>query len=121
MLQYNLIKVLDFIQLHLHYKDRELLKKYIEEHHSYGTFDYAIDMHGHIVAICRWNMKDDVAEVLDFAIDKKWRDKGVGKDFVLRALKKFPSITKLQFQRGIRGDDRQHIVPISAILKRHIF
>lgn len=123
LLQDDLEKVLDFIQQHLKYHDRELLKEYVLEHEKYSTIDYAIDNHGHIVAVCRWNMSSDgeIALILDFAIRDDFRSVGVGKDFVLRALKKFPSIKKLQFQRGVRGDIRPRILPIAAILKRNIF
>lgn len=123
MLTHHVDKIIDFIQHHLKYKDRDLIKKYLAEHIAYGTFDYAIDSSGEIVAICRWNLSDDalVCFVLDFAIRSDFRNSGIGRDFVLRALKKFPNIKFLEFQRGLRGCDRPRRVNIKAILKRNMF
>jgi len=116
-------KILDFIQEHLKYSDRELLKKYIKEHEKYGTFDYAVDSNGNIVAVVRYNMLQGytLASILDFAIRKDFRKRGVGKDFILRALKRWPEIEKIAFVRGIRGDERTRVINIRGILKRNIF
>lgn len=117
-LDYNLERILDFIQENLHYLDRDLLREYIKQHQKHGTFDYAIDLNSNIVAICRWNIKDNVADVIDFAINKKWRNKKVGRDFILRALKRFPEIEKIKFRRGVRGDERIRTININEVLKK---
>ena len=122
-LENDIEEVLDFIQKHLKYLDRELLKEYVKQHERYGTIDYAIDTSGNVVAFCRWNISTDgkCADVLDFAIDEDHRNNGVGKDFILRAMKKFPRLDKLRFQRGARGDERFKILSIKGILKQNIF
>ena len=113
-------KVLDFIQKYLKYLDRELLRKYIKEHERYGTFDYAMDETGEIIAICRWNIKDDVADILDFAIKEGWRRRGVGKDFIMRGLQRFKDAKVLRFKRGTRGDERMRSIRIDKVLERNI-
>lgn len=116
-------KILDFIQEHLKYHDRDLMREYINEHRKYGTFDYAIDTQGNIVSMCRWNISDDftLAYVLDFAIAKEWRNKRVGTNFIVRAMMKFPKIEKLVFKRGVRGDERTREISIKGIFRHNIF
>lgn len=114
-------KVLDFIQEHLKYKDRELLEKYIKEHEKYGTIDYAVDTNGDIVGVVRWNMIGNVASVLDFAIKKEFRNKRIGTDFIIRAMMKFPQIEKIEFNRGLRKEDRVRSLSIKGIFKHNIF
>ena len=116
-------KILDFIQEHLKYHDRELLADYIKQHEKFGTLDYALDTNNNIVAVCRWNVSDDgkVASVLDFAIAGAYRRKGIGRDFIERAMRKFSKIEKIEFQRSIRGDERFRKVNIQGIIKRRIF
>lgn len=119
----HLDKILDFIQEYLKYPDRELLREYVIKHEEYKTLDYAVDTGDAIVAVCRWNISDDgkVVSVLDFAIKDTYRKKGIGRDFVIRAMKKFPNIEVIRFQRGIRGCDRFRNINIKGILKRNIF
>lgn len=114
-------KILDFIQWYLKYQDRNLIKEYIDKNKEYGTFDYAVDTDDKVVAIVRWNMDGNIAEVLDFAVREEYRNQGIGRDFVLRALERFPQIKYLRFKRGIRGDDRMRKISIQGILKRRIF
>lgn len=115
--------IADFLIEHNRYQDKEVLRKYVEDHSSYGTLDYGIDEDGKIVGVVRFNLNEDgeVAEILDFAIREDFRSQGLGKDFILRALKKFPQITYLEFKRGVRGDERVKRIPIKGILKRNIF
>lgn len=98
-------EITEFIIEHHGYYNKELIKEYVEFHNKYGTIDYAIDHEGYIIAVCRWNMSDDgrIAQVLDFAINEKWRNQGIGNDFIRRALKRFPSIEWLEFRRGLRN------------------
>lgn len=123
MLNDDIEPILDFALKHLRYTDRDLLRDYINEHNKYGTIDYAIDDKGNIIAMCRWNMSvdGDVAIILDFCIDKEWRNKGFCKNFILRAMEKFPKIEKLQFIRGVRGDFRIRLLSIKKILNSNIF
>ena len=116
-------RIVDFLIEHNKYEDRELLKKYIEEHREYGTLDYAIDTNGAIVAVCRWNVSADgnVADILDFAIRDSHRNKGIGGNFIVRAMRKFPKLESLEFTRGVRGDMRVKKLSIKGILKRNIF
>jgi predicted GNAT family acetyltransferase len=113
-------KILDFFKKHLKYEDREILKEYIKQHEKYGTFDYAVDTDGEIVAVVRWNFKDGVGNILDFAVKDVHRNKGVGKDFIKRALKKFPNAKKIIFQRGMRGDYRVKSLSIDKVLAKNI-
>lgn len=116
-------KIIDFLLDQNKYTERELLNEYLGHHNKYGTLDYAVDDRGNIVAVCRWNMSSDgtVAEILDFAIASGWRRKGIGKDFILRALDRFPNMERLEFKRGVRGDERVRTIDIKGILKRDIF
>ena len=114
-------KLVDFLCKHNKYEDRELLKSFLVRHNEFGTLLYAIDNNNNIIAVCRWNMDGDRSLVLDFAVDEKFRNKGIGKDFILRALERFPMIKYLEFQRGVRGDMRRRTLAIDKILNRNIF
>lgn len=120
MRQVDFEKVLDFAIENLKYPDRELLKKYIEEHLKYGTIDYAIDTNNNIVGYVRFNILDDVWDIIDFAVDKKWRRKGIGKDLILRGLERFPTGKYIKFERVLRGDNRIRKLPIERIIKQEI-
>jgi GNAT superfamily N-acetyltransferase len=119
----ELNRIAEFLCEHNKYTDREMLKGYLREHGGYGTLDYGIDTDGNIVSVVRYNLSNDgsVADILDFAIRHDFRNKGLGKDFILRALKKWPNIKKLKFMRGVRGDGRIRELNIKGILERNIF
>ena len=116
-------KIVDFLLTHNKCTERELLGEYLKQHDRFGTLDYAVDTDGNIIAVCRWNMSSDgtVAEILDFAISSEWRRKGIGRDFILLALSRFPKMERLEFKRGVRGDNRIRTIDIKGILKRDIF
>jgi N-acetylglutamate synthase-like GNAT family acetyltransferase len=116
-------KIIDFIQENLKYHNRKLLEEYIDEHEKYGTILFALNELGEVIAVCRWNMKENntVGEILDLAIRDDWKRKGIAKDFINNALKRFPKATHLEFKRGVRGDERIRKLKIDAIIKRNIF
>lgn len=117
----HLDEIVDFIIKHIGYYDRDKIKEYIQKHIQYGTFDYAVDEKKNIIGCVRFNVTDgDIFDVFDFSIDKEWRRKGIGKDMILRALKKFPDVRYIRFQRFIRGDERYKIMEIDKIIKRNI-
>jgi N-acetylglutamate synthase-like GNAT family acetyltransferase len=119
----DLDKLTDFIIEHLKYKDREQIKRYIKDHEKYGTIDYATDEMGNIIGVCRWNMSDDgtIGQILDLAVADGWRKKGLGRDFVLRAIKRWTKVTHLEYQRGLLGDKEWRRLPIKSILERGVF
>jgi len=116
-------KLVEFVKKYLPYTDKDLIKKYLEEHNAYHTLYYAIDVQGEIVGVCRWNISEDskTAYILDLAIRPDFRKMGVGKDFLKRGLSLWKNVTHLVFKRGTRGDERERKIPIEAILKRNIF
>lgn len=114
-------KIVNFIIRHNKYKDRKLIKEYLEQHRKYGTLDYGIDEESNIVAVVRWNINGDIADVLDFSIRKDFRNKGLIKDFIKRAMVRFPEIKYISFKRGVRGDHRIRKINVDFILKRNIF
>ena len=116
-------KLVEFVKTYLPYTDKDLIKKYLEEHNVYHTLYYAIDEQGEIVGVCRWNISEDskTAHILDLAIRPDFRNQGVGKDFLKRGLSLWKNVTHLVFERGSRGDKRERRIPIEAILKRNIF
>jgi hypothetical protein len=119
---HNVIRdIANFIIEHNKYIEEEKVRKYVEQHSKYGTIDYAVDRDGNIVAVCRWNVKNNVFEVLDFCIREDFRNGTIGKDFILRGLKKFPNVEYLEYTRGVRGDSRKKRINVEFILKRNIF
>ena len=112
----------DFIVKHLKYENRKQLEEYVKKHFEYGTIDYAVDESNNIIACVRFNVSEDglTFDIFDFSVEEKWRRKGVGRDLILRGLKRFPSVKYLRFQRVIRGDNRYKSLPIDKIIKRKI-
>ncbi len=114
--------IIDFVVKHIKYDDRDKVAEYIQQHIKYGTFDYAVDDNNNIIACVRFNVSEDglTFDIFDFSVEEKWRRKGVGRDLILRGLKRFPSVKYLRFQRVIRGDARYKSLPIDKIIKRKI-
>lgn len=115
-------KLVIFIRNHIRLYDEDLLKEYIRQHESFGTMDYAVDTNDNIVGFIRFNLSDDgkCVHVLDFCVKEQHRWRGIGRDFIKRALVKFPNIEKIRFQRGLRGQEEYKELNIKGILKRKI-
>ncbi len=114
-------KLADFLVEHNKYHDKEIIKEYIVQHEKFGTIDWGEDTEGNIVAIVRWNVNGTIFEILDFSIREDWRRRGLGRNFILRGLMKFPDAQWLEFKRGVRGDERIRKVSINHILKKEWF
>lgn len=119
----ELDKIIKFYEEYLGTHDKTTARLFIEAHLKYATIDYAVDEKGEVIGLCRWNISPDgkIAHIIDLAIDSKWRKKGLGKHFLVRALKIWKNVTHLEFKRGLRQDNRRRLVPVEAILKRNIF
>jgi len=114
-------KLTDFVQKYLPYRDRNLIRHYIELHEGYNTIDYAIDDRGEIIGLCRWNVSKSgtVGHILDLVIRPDWRGRGLARSFLIRALKRFPKGKYLTFEREKKYPNReQRYIPIEQILKR---
>jgi GNAT superfamily N-acetyltransferase len=121
MSEEELDKIADFYKQYLGSHDKEVAKEYIKIHLTYGTVDYAVDEKGDVIGLCRWNIDGNVAKIIDLAIAPDWRKKGLGKNFLTRALKIWKNVTHLQYKRGLRGDNRMKTIPVEAILKHDFF
>jgi len=116
-------KLTDFVKEHLPYRDSNLIKQYIEQHENYHTIDYAVDEKGDIVGVCRWNITQGgtTAHLLDFAVRKDFRSKGVGRDLLKRGLHRFNRVKYLIYERGKKYPNRkQKMIPVEQILKRRV-
>jgi ribosomal protein S18 acetylase RimI-like enzyme len=115
-------KLTCFIQTYLPYTDKDLIKNYLNEHYKFHTIDYAIDK-GEIIGIGRWNVSDDgeIGYILDLAIHPDYRGQGLGKHFILRALKKFPKMKYLSFNRQRKKRKEERIIPVEVFLKHNFF
>lgn len=114
-------KVSNFILKYNKYKDINLIRKYVEEHFKYRTIDYAVDENNNIIAVVRWNVINEYFNILDFCISEDYRKKGLGCKFIIKGLKYFPDVKYLQFQRGVRGDERIRKLSIDKVLRRNFF
>ena len=116
-------KLTCFIQKYLPYEDNDLIKNYLNEHYRFHTIDYAINEVGDIIGLVRWNVSDDgtTGFILDLAIHKDWRNKGLGNHFIRNALKKFPNGKWLVFKRGRKSNSKERKILISEFLKHEKF
>lgn len=113
-------KLVDFILKNFPYSDRSKLIEYLKQHRDFNTLDYASDNNGEVVALVRFNVNNNIFEILDFVVRKDYRNKGVGRDMILRALMNFPDVKYLEFKRGVRGDNRIKKLKIKGIIKRNL-
>jgi ribosomal protein S18 acetylase RimI-like enzyme len=115
-------KLTEFSQKYLPYDDRDLIKNYLKEHADFGTIDYALDGEK-IIGLVRYNVSDDgeIGYILDLVIHPEYRGKGLGKQFIVRALKSFPKGKWLVFKRGRRDIYKEHKISIDIVLKHNNF
>jgi len=116
-------KLTEFIQKYLPYSDKDLIKKYLQEHSNYGTIDFAIDDNREIIGLVRYNVSEDgeTGFILDLAIRPDWRNRGLGNHFIKRALKSFPKGKWLDFKRGRKARSNERKILISEFLKHRNF
>lgn len=121
MTELELQKIIEFYKKYLNTLEEKVLRFYLEEHLKYATMDYAVDEHGAIIALCRWNIEGNTAQIMDLAIAPGWRKNGLGKSFLVRGLKIWKNVTHIEFERGLRGDHRRKLIPVGFILKHNNF
>jgi len=109
----TLNKILDFLQKHFpHYIDRNTLKEHILKHLEYKTILIVMNK-DEVIAVCRWNVKGEVADILDLAIDEKFRKKGLIKELLHAGLKLFPYVKYLSYERQAKYPFRdKKLIPI---------
>lgn len=115
----TLNKIADFIQKHApHYTNRELLKEYILRHWEFKTA-FVMQDGDRIVAVCRWNINDNIADILDLYIDEKFRGKKIIQLFLQKGLWIFPQVKYIRFERFMKYPNREKsLIPIEKVLKR---
>lgn len=86
------------------YKEADL-KKAIIGHLKFGTYIVLKDSSG-IAAVCRWNVRGPVAEVLDLIIRKDASRKGLIKYVTAMGWKKFPYLKWIAFEREMKYPGR---------------
>lgn len=115
-------RIVNFIVDNLGYDDKERIKYCVEKHLEYGTFQYAIDENQRIIAVARWNVSDDgkTLVIIDFAVDKLFRGKHIGCDFIREGVRRFKDAEYVEFWRGLKSDYRHKRLKIDKILKKNI-
>jgi GNAT superfamily N-acetyltransferase len=115
-------KLADFSLKNFPYKDRELIKEYLLIHEANKTLIYALDDKEEVIGMIRFNARPDTGtgEILDFAIREDWRNKGLFKDFIKRALETWPMGKYLKFYRDLKQlGAKPRIIPIAFILSHN--
>jgi len=116
---YELNKIIDFIQKNApHYTDRELLKEYILKHWEFKTA-FVMQDDEDVIAVCRWNIEGNIADILDLYIDKDFRGKRIIQQFLQKGLWIFPQVKYIRFERFMKYPNREKsLIPVDKILKR---
>ena len=115
-------KLADFSLNNFPYSDRELIKKYLLMHEVNNTLIYSLDKNQEVIGMIRFNARPEtgVGEIIDFAIRPDWRNKGLFKIFVKKAMETWPMGTHLKFQRELKDPkSRERIIPIAFILSHN--
>ena len=111
-------KVVAFVKEHLKYDDEKLILNVIEKHREYGTIDCGFNKDGSVRYVVRWNIDGDVAHILDFAVEKKWRSIRMLKYVLLKNLARFPYVKFISFERDVKYPGRkQKMYAIKDIVK----
>ena len=100
-------KIVDFVIANSPYTDREIIKEYINIHLGYGTCDYAFNGNGKVAYVCRWNIENRTAVILDLIISKRFRRKGLIKKILQKNLDRFPFVHFLSWKRGNKYPNRK--------------
>lgn len=87
--------------------DESILRGLIEKHLGYNTL--LVETVGEeIVAICRFNIEENnTCNCLDVVIHPSYRHKNLLKLLIIRGLHRFPYVTKLKFERGLRNQEHR--------------
>jgi hypothetical protein len=90
------------------YYDDCNLEEWVQEHISYKTCNVIYDKDGEIIAVARWNVEGDTAEILDVTIRKDNRSISTLKELIRHCYKyghiEFPFVKYIKFERGRRND-----------------
>ena len=115
-----------------------MLDKIVEFIHRFGGVNYSLDQlrinlegfiknntlviledKSEIVAVCLWNIKDDIADIAEVVIHPKHRTKGLLKYICVLGLQKFPFLKKLRFIRDRKYKGREpHEIDIYKFINR---
>jgi N-acetylglutamate synthase-like GNAT family acetyltransferase len=121
MTEEELNKIVDFYEKYLGQLDRETIKEQLLDNLKYATVDYATDEKGGVIGLCRWNVTNNIAHILDLTIAPEWRKRGLGNHFLTRGLKLWKNVTHIEFMRAKKGGKRIRLIPVEYILKHSSF
>ena len=113
-------EIVDFIVKYSPYKDRELIKQYIELHIKYKTCIVVYEGN-EIIAVARWNISPSgtIAFVLDTIIKEGYRNNGMMIKLIEKGTSIWKSVKYLAWERGWKYPDReQKIYSLKQLLKR---
>lgn len=77
--------------------DRDKIKDILKKHIEYKTIIIVRDKQG-ILAVCRWNMTEDIAQILDLIIREN-KEKSLIKRILIKGLRMYPQTRYLSFIR----------------------
>ena len=101
---------------------RTLIKKHLLMHETNKTLIYSLDDQGEVIGMIRFNARPEtgVGEIIDFAIRPDWRNKGLLKSFVKKAMETWPMGKYLTFQRELKDPkSKERTIPIAFILSHN--
>lgn len=91
-------------------------------HEANKTLIYSLDEQGEVTGMIRFNARPGtgIGLILDFAIRKDWRNRGLFKSFVQEAMKTWPMGKYLKFKRELKDPkSRERTIPIAFILSHN--
>lgn len=87
------------------------------KHKAYNTLTVLEDEQG-IYAIARFNIEDTVARVMDVVIRPDKRNKRVLKELIKQSWAKFPSLTHIRFERGMRANSQMRLISLKKLKEK---
>jgi hypothetical protein len=102
---------------YLHYKNvKSEYKKDIQKHMEYKTLVYLESEDG-IIGACRFNINDDTANILDVAVDKRYRNQGMLDRLFNLGHRLYPSVKIIHFHSMNNGKNFNY--PIGGYHGQH--
>ena len=97
------------------WSDKNILS-FLELHKKYDTLLAIFDKKGEPIAVSRFNIIGDTAEILDVVVDKKYRKQQYLKTLTTIGYLKYPFLKFLRFEDDRKPDSPETTIPIEQQL-----
>lgn len=95
---------------------KQLIKSILIKHMEFETIVIIWDS-GEIVGMCRFNLNNNEAYILDCVVRPDYRFKNILRKMTMVAISRWPSIKNLVFERRLKQNNGEHCINVGRFLK----